>query len=89
MVKNTHEVLVLAKILGRQVKEILADGKVNVLDIPKLAPLWEPTKQALEGFQEIPKELTPANMTAADVQVLIADVVELAQIWMDAISKSA
>ena len=41
-VKNSLEVLDLVRAAGIQAKEIMADGKVTLLDLPKLAPLINP-----------------------------------------------
>ncbi len=88
MVKDTHEVLVLAKLLGKTAKDVMADGKVSATDLPKLIPLWGPTKTALEGLQNIPGELNFGKLTQAEVEMLISDIVEVVQIWMSVIGEA-
>jgi len=89
LLKNLHEVFVLGKVAGKTAKEVLADGKVNAFDLPKLVQLWEPAKDALDGISEIPAELDVSKLTTADIQLIINDAVELAQIWMSVFTKAA
>lgn len=79
-IKNTLEVLELARQAGVTTAEVLADGKVGLTDLPKLAKLWSPAKAALEGVSVIQEEVK--DLDAAEVTQLINSAVAVATAWM-------
>lgn len=79
-IKNTLEVLELARVAGVTAGEVLADGKFTLLDLPKLAKLWAPAKAALEGVNMIAEEC--ADLDGAEVSQLVNASVAVATAWM-------
>lgn len=79
-VKNTLEVLELARQAGVTAAEVLADGKIGITDLPKLAKLWAPARAALEGISLIPDEVS--DLDGAEVTQLVNASVAVATAWM-------
>lgn len=78
-VKDVLEVVAFLKKVGETVVDVTADGKVNILDLPKLAPLWAPARDAMEGLQNALVQIK--DIDAAEAKVLLLAVVDLAQAW--------
>lgn len=85
--KNLIEALELLKQAGAQAKAILADGKVDVRDLPKLITLWTPAKAALEDANQIAGEV--AGLDTEGAQKVISKVVEVVEAWMSVLSTAA
>lgn len=78
-VKNLVEVLDLVVSLGKVVGEVVKDGKVNVWDLPKLAPLWTSAQAAIAGLDQVVGEIK--DLDSAEVETLMSKMVEVAQAW--------
>lgn len=85
--KNIEEVLDLLEALGKVVADCLQDGKINILDLPKIARLWDPVKVALQDIQLIIVEAKDLDGEA--VQRLIVKSVAAVKAWMAVFEKSA
>lgn len=83
-VKNVRECLILIKELGKVVKEVAADGKVNVLDLPRIAPLWGPAQAAIRDIQNVMEEIK--DVDGAEAKLLLADCVEIVSVWAQVIA---
>lgn len=79
-IKNTLEVLEMARVAGVTASEIMADGKLGLSDLPKLAKLWAPAKAALEGVNLIASECS--DLDGAEVTQLVNAAVAVATAWM-------
>lgn len=80
-IKEALEVLEFAKDLAVEVKAILADGRVTIFDIPQLAKLWSPLKDALQNINLVPAEMK--DLDAAEVQALMNESVAVAAAWAE------
>lgn len=69
-IKETMEVLDLIQVGVKVGKEVTADGKVNLLDLPKLLPLIPAAQKAYAGRSEIPKEVK--DLDAEELEQLAA-----------------
>lgn len=56
-IQQTQELLALLPVLAEQLKKALADGQLNVFDIPKFFPVIASARLAFEGARDIPEEL--------------------------------
>lgn len=67
-IKETQDVLALAKHLGVAVSQARADGSINFLDAPIVMQLITPLRTAIEGSQNVPVELL--DLDKAEAQAL-------------------
>lgn len=79
--KETMDVVVLLETAAETIKAAKADGKVTLLDLPKLAPLVPAGLEALRGSELIPAELKDLSKEeAGELMAKTADaVVKLVQ----------
>lgn len=74
--KETQDVVVLVEKVVTAVIDSLADGKLNVFDVPKFAPLLGAIKDAWDGSAEIPGELKELLTDSELVKALLKDIGE-------------
>ncbi len=77
-IKETLELLDGVKKLGVGIKKVLADGKLNLADLPVLIGLIQdfPTlTAAAQGADQIPTEIK--DLTMAEANQLVAKVMEV------------
>lgn len=80
-IKETLDVMNLAAMAAVQAKEIMADGKVNALDLPKLVPLWQPMKDAIDNAAAMKDEM--ADLDKDEVKALVAASLAVVMAWYD------
>lgn len=86
-VRNIEEALDLLADIARVVIEVNQDGRVGILDLPKLATLWEPAKKAIEGIDQFLVEAK--DIDSAEAQRLLVKAVTVGQAWMKVFTKAA
>jgi hypothetical protein len=56
-INETMEVLDAVEVMIEQYKSAMADGSINLFDIPKLLPIIVALKDAAQGLSLVPEEL--------------------------------
>ena len=85
MVDNTRKVLALVQIIADTLKAVVADGKVDWQDLPRLVPILAKVKPALDGAQLVGDELK--NMSDADIQLVVLDLTNIVSTLVNAFTK--
>lgn len=80
-IEQTKELIACVKVLAEVAGRALEDGKINIFDIPKLAPAYIAVKLAFEGAKEVPAELR--ELSAEEM----ADLLESATAAVMAVAK--
>lgn len=83
-VKNVSELLDFGEKAAEQAKAVLADGKVDLWDLPKLAPLLPSFKAAIEGVGDVPAEVM--DMDAAEAKMLLEKAVGVILKWAEVVA---
>jgi hypothetical protein len=76
-IKGTLEMLTLVETVAVDFKAVLADGKADWTDIPKLANLWAPARDALTDLPKIPGEIH--DLSVDEVKAILSKLVEVVQ----------
>jgi hypothetical protein len=79
-IKETMDVLDLIQVGVKVGKEVTADGKLNLFDLPKLTPLVPAAQKAYSGRGEIPKEVK--DLDVEEVEQLAAKALAIAAEFM-------
>jgi len=74
--KETREVIQLVNVLAKAMKDAKADGKINVLDAPKLVPVLVALKAAVDGSDKIKGEIAKAGDDLATMSALLSEAVD-------------
>jgi hypothetical protein len=86
-VKNALEVFELVKTAGIQAQEVMKDGKVNIFDLPKLAPLVGPARKAIQDANLIAGEIK--DLDGEEAQLLATAAIEAVLAWVPVIPQTA
>ncbi len=86
-VKNILELIELGRVSGVVVGEMLEDGKIGLFDLPKLAKLIGPAKDAFEGLANLLPEAK--DIDAEEAKKIFEAVVALAAAWTPVFTKAA
>jgi hypothetical protein len=84
-IKNSREMLELVAVLAEALKEAKADGKINVFDLPKLAPVIPALRSAVEKSELIPAELK--DLDKDELTELLTLTVDAVMKLLDAVFK--
>jgi hypothetical protein len=71
-VKETQDLLAAIRTCAQVFKDVMEDGKFNLMDLPKLAPVWNAVEDAVNGVNLVPGELQ--DLSKEEAQALLADV---------------
>lgn len=71
--KETREVIQLVKALARAVSDAKADGVINILDVPKVAPVIMALKAAVDGSEKISGEIKAAGDSVETMTALLSE----------------
>ncbi len=74
-IKETRELFDAAKAFAVGAKEVMADGKANLRDLPTIMHLWGPLQVAVDGANLVPAELK--DLDPEEAKVLLADAVDV------------
>lgn len=74
-VKEIRDVIHALKAFVEVGKEVMEDGQVNFLDLPKLAKVWGPLQDAINGADSIPAQWSDADKD--EMKVLAVDAIEV------------
>lgn len=85
--KETREVIQLVNVLARAMKEAKADGKINVLDAPKIIPVLVALKAAIDGADKIKGEIAHAGDDLATMSALLSEAMDAMLALVDAVAK--
>jgi hypothetical protein len=83
--KNTMEVLDSALVLVEQYKAAMANGQIDVFDIPKLVPVMKAIRSAVEGGSLIPSELK--ELDDQEIEALFAKITEVVDAIISLVTK--
>jgi hypothetical protein len=81
-IKETMEMLEGVKVLGMTGKQVFADGKVNLADLPAAMGLltqFAMLAEAVKGVDQIPTEAKDLSMEEANM--LIAKILEVVNVF--------
>jgi hypothetical protein len=73
--KETREVIQLVKALAKAVSDAKADGVINILDVPKVAPVIIALKAAVDGSDKIAGEIKAAGDSIETMSALLSEAV--------------
>lgn len=73
--KETREVIQLVKVLAKAVSDAKADGVINILDVPKIAPVIIALKAAVDGSDKIVGEIKEAGDSIETMSALLSEAV--------------
>lgn len=85
MVDNTRKVLALVQIIADTLKLVVADGKVDWQDLPRLVPILAKLKPALDGAPFVGDELK--NLSDDDIQLLVQDLTVIVSTLVNTFNK--
>ena len=85
--KETGEVIALIKVLAKAVSDAKADGKINILDMPKLAPVLIALKAAVDGSDKIAGEIKAASGDIETLTTLLTEALGAMLALVDAVIK--
>lgn len=74
-VKETREILAALKAFVKVAGEVMEDGKFNMLDFPRLALMWGPLQDAINGANAVPDEWRTA--TEEEMRLMGADALDV------------
>ncbi len=83
-IKNILEVLNAAKVAGDVAVEAFADGKLNLLDLPKMVKVFGPLKSAIEGVANIPAEIK--DVDSEELAQIVNAFTDVAAAWLPLLS---
>jgi hypothetical protein len=85
--KETQDVIQLIRVLAKAVSDAKADGHINILDMPKLAPVLLALKAAVDGSDKIQAEIKAASVDLATLTELLTDSLSAMLALVDAVVK--
>ena len=85
--KETQDVIQLIKVLAKAMSDAKADGKINILDMPKLAPVLIALKIAVDGSDKIAGEIKAASADLETLTTLLTDSLAAMLALVDAVIK--
>lgn len=86
-VKETQDVIQLIRVLAKAMSDAKADGHINILDMPKLAPVLIALKAAVDGSDKIAGEIKAASGDLVTLTTLLTDSVGAMLSLVDAVVK--
>lgn len=84
-ITQTREALAVLGALAKGIKDAKADGVINWLDLPKLAPLIVALRAAVDKADQIPAEIKAASADPEAMASLVSEVMTNALALADAI----
>lgn len=85
--KETQDVIQLIKVLAKAMSDAKSDGKINILDMPKLAPVLIALKAAVDGSDKIAGEIKAASGDLTLLTTLLTDSLTAMLALVDAVVK--
>jgi hypothetical protein len=85
--KETQDVIALIRVLAKAMSDAKADGKINILDMPKLAPVLIALKAAVDGSDKIAGEIKAAQGDLEALTTLLTDALGAMLALVDAVVK--
>ena len=85
--KETQDVIALIRVLAKAMSDAKADGKINILDMPKLAPVLIALKAAVDGSDKIAGEIKAASGDIETLTTLLTDALGAMLALVDAVIK--
>jgi hypothetical protein len=85
--KETQDVIQLIKVLAKAMSDAKADGKINILDMPKLAPVLIALKAAVDGSDKIAGEIKAASGDIETLTTLLTEALGAMLALVDAVIK--
>lgn len=85
--KETGDVIQLVRVLATAMSAAKSDGKIDIFDVPKLAPVILALKAAVDGSDKIALELKAASHDLATLSSLLSDSVTAMLALVDAVVK--
>ena len=79
--------VLLIKVLAKAMSDAKADGKINILDMPKLAPVLIALKAAVDGSDKIAGEIKAASGDIETLTTLLTDALSAMLALVDAVIK--
>jgi hypothetical protein len=86
-VKETQDVIQLIRVLAKAISDAKADGHINILDMPKVAPVVVALKVAVDGSDKIKAEIKAASVDLTTLTTLLSDSVTAMLALVDAVVK--
>lgn len=85
--KETQDVIQLIRVLAKAMSDAKADGKINIFDMPKLAPVLIALKVAVDGSDKIAGEIKAASADLETLTTLLTDSLGAMLALVDAVIK--
>ena len=85
--KETQDVIALIRVLAKAMSDAKADGKINILDMPKLAPVLIALKAAVDGSDKIAGEIKAASGDIETLTTLLTEALGAMLALVDAVIK--
>jgi hypothetical protein len=85
--KETQDVIALIRVLAKAISDAKADGHINILDMPKVAPVLIALKAAVDGSDKIAGEIKAASGDLTLLSTLLTDSLTAMLSLVDAVVK--
>ena len=85
--KETQDVIQLVRVLASAMASAKADGKIDIFDVPKVAPVILALKAAVDGSDKIKSELKAASDNIETLTALLSDSVMAMLALVEAVVK--
>ena len=86
-IKETMDVLETVKVSLVELKDALADGSIDLADLPKLWPVIASAKDAVIGLSEVPVELMDLDQN--EIKTVVGKIAEILALVVDLVLKTA
>jgi len=85
--KETREVIQLVRVLAKAMKDAKADGRIDILDAPKIIPVLVALKAAIDGSDKIAAEIKASGDDLATMSALLSEAMDAMLALVDAVAK--
>lgn len=85
--KETQDVIQLVRVLASAMSAAKADGKIDIFDVPKVAPVILALKAAVDGSDKIKGEIKAASDNLETLTTLLSDSVMAMLALVEAVVK--